>query len=160
MLLQHSTVHARGDRPSPKHGTPLRVLAKCCASSVGDQLPPAPLVGKLKGDRSDHPGLHYQACVNPSCLKTGARQLLRQDWGSMPGVLRRGLRRYPRSGHHAALVAIFRRRFPCSSSDGGTHGHPGVSAAGAAATGVALEACVKARQNAGREIEKEKRDIS
>jgi ribulose-bisphosphate carboxylase large chain len=41
---------------------------------------------------------------------------------------------------------------------GGTQGHPWGNAAGAAANRVALEACVKAR-NQGRELESEARDI-
>jgi ribulose-bisphosphate carboxylase large chain len=41
---------------------------------------------------------------------------------------------------------------------GGTQGHPGGNAAGAAANRVALEACVKAR-NEGRELEREGADI-
>ena len=56
-----------------------------------------------------------------------------------------------------ALLAIFGDD-SCLQFGGGTHGHPWGSAAGAAANRVALEACVKAR-NAGREIEKESRDI-
>jgi len=55
------------------------------------------------------------------------------------------------------LLAIFGDD-SCLQFGGGTHGHPWGSAAGAAANRVALEACVKAR-NAGREIEKESRDI-
>ncbi len=59
--------------------------------------------------------------------------------------------------HMPALLAIFGDD-SCLQFGGGTHGHPWGSAAGAAANRVALEACVKAR-NAGREIEKESRDI-
>ena len=59
--------------------------------------------------------------------------------------------------HMPALVAIFGDDSVLQFG-GGTHGHPWGSAAGAAANRVALEACVKAR-NAGREIEKESRDI-
>ena len=59
--------------------------------------------------------------------------------------------------HMPALVAIFGDD-SCLQFGGGTQGHPWGNAAGAAANRVALEACVKAR-NQGREIEKEARDI-
>jgi ribulose-bisphosphate carboxylase large chain len=59
--------------------------------------------------------------------------------------------------HMPALVAIFGDD-ACLQFGGGTLGHPWGNAAGAAANRVALEACVKAR-NDGRAIEKEGKEI-
>ena len=79
-----------------------------------------------------------------------------QDWGQMPGVLpvaSGGIHVW----HMPALVAIFGDD-ACLQFGGGTLGHPWGNAAGAAANRVAVEVCVKAR-NEGRELEKEGKDI-
>ena len=59
--------------------------------------------------------------------------------------------------HMPALVTIFGDDSVLQFG-GGTLGHPWGNAAGAAANRVALEACVKAR-NQGRVLEKESKDI-
>ena len=59
--------------------------------------------------------------------------------------------------HMPALVNIFGDNSVLQFG-GGTLGHPWGNAAGAAANRVAVEACVEAR-NAGRELEKESKDI-
>ena len=59
--------------------------------------------------------------------------------------------------HMPALVTIFGDDSVLQFG-GGTQGHPWGNAAGASANRVALEACVKAR-NEGRHIERESRDI-
>ena len=59
--------------------------------------------------------------------------------------------------HMPALVNIFGDDSVLQFG-GGTLGHPWGNAAGAAANRVAVEACVEAR-NAGRELEKESKDI-
>jgi ribulose-bisphosphate carboxylase large chain len=59
--------------------------------------------------------------------------------------------------HMPALVTIFGDDSVLQFG-GGTQGHPWGNAAGAAANRVALEACVKAR-NEGRHLEREARDI-
>lgn len=59
--------------------------------------------------------------------------------------------------HMPALVNIFGDDSVLQFG-GGTQGHPGGNAAGAAANRVALEACVKAR-NEGRDLEREGGDI-
>jgi ribulose-bisphosphate carboxylase large chain len=79
-----------------------------------------------------------------------------QDWGSMPGVFAvasGGIHVW----HMPQLVSIFGDDSVLQFG-GGTQGHPGGNAAGAAANRVALEACVKAR-NEGRDLEREGSDI-
>ncbi len=156
MLLHiHRAMHAVIDR-HPKHGIHFRVLAKCLRLSGGDQLHTGTVVGKLEGDRQTTLGYidNLRESFVPEDRTRG--NFFDQDWGSMPGVFAvasGGIHVW----HMPALLAIFGDD-SCLQFGGGTHGHPWGSAAGAAANRVALEACVKAR-NAGREIEKESRDI-
>jgi ribulose-bisphosphate carboxylase large chain len=156
MLLHiHRAMHAVIDR-HPKHGIHFRVLAKCLRLSGGDQLHTGTVVGKLEGDRQTTLGYidNLRESFVPEDRSRG--NFFDQDWGSMPGVFAvasGGIHVW----HMPALLAIFGDD-SCLQFGGGTHGHPWGSAAGAAANRVALEACVKAR-NAGREIEKESRDI-
>jgi len=124
--------------------------------SGGDQLHTGTVVGKLEGDRQTTLGYidNLRESFVPEDRSRG--NFFDQDWGSMPGVFAvasGGIHVW----HMPALLAIFGDD-SCLQFGGGTHGHPWGSAAGAAANRVALEACVKAR-NAGREIEKESRDI-
>ena len=59
---------------------------------------------------------------------------------------------------HAVCVQVASAGAACARAAAVSDGHRAQAAAGAAANRVALEACVKAR-NAGREIEREGRDI-
>ena len=156
MLLHiHRAMHAVIDR-HPKHGIHFRVLAKCLRLSGGDQLHTGTVVGKLEGDRQTTLGYIDQLRESFVPEDRSRGNFFDQDWGSMPGVFAvasGGIHVW----HMPALVAIFGDDSVLQFG-GGTHGHPWGSAAGAAANRVALEACVKAR-NAGREIEKESRDI-
>ena len=155
MLLHiHRAMHAVIDRHQARH--PLRVLAKCLRLSGGDQLHTGTVVGKLEGDRQTTLGYIDQLRESFVPEDRSRGNFFDQDWGSMPGVFAvasGGIHVW----HMPALVAIFGDDSVLQFG-GGTHGHPWGSAAGAAANRVALEACVKAR-NAGREIEKESRDI-
>ncbi|MDO9158022.1 MAG: RuBisCO large subunit C-terminal-like domain-containing protein, partial [Burkholderiaceae bacterium] len=79
-----------------------------------------------------------------------------QDFGSMPGVMpvaSGGIHVW----HMPALVNIFGDDSVLQFG-GGTLGHPWGNAAGAAANRVALEACVKAR-NEGVAVEKEGKTV-
>ncbi|MEZ5704538.1 MAG: RuBisCO large subunit C-terminal-like domain-containing protein [Burkholderiaceae bacterium] len=85
-----------------------------------------------------------------------ARHLLRPGFGSMPGVMpvaSGGIHVW----HMPALVNIFGDDSVLQFG-GGTLGHPWGNAAGAAANRVALEACVKAR-NEGTAVEKEGKTV-
>jgi ribulose-bisphosphate carboxylase large chain len=156
MLLHiHRAMHAVIDR-HPAHGIHFRVLAKCLRLSGGDQLHTGTVVGKLEGDRQSTLGFVDQLRESfvPEDRSRGV--FFDQDWGSMPGVFAvasGGIHIW----HMPALVTIFGDD-ACLQFGGGTQGHPWGNAAGAAANRVALEACVKAR-NEGRELEREGKDI-
>ena len=156
MLLHiHRAMHAVLDR-NPHHGIHFRVLAKILRLSGGDHLHSGTVVGKLEGDRAATLGwvdLMRESFI-PEDRSRGI--FFDQDWGSMPGVMpvaSGGIHVW----HMPALVAIFGDD-SCLQFGGGTLGHPWGNAAGACANRVALEACVKAR-NEGRDVEKEGKDI-
>jgi ribulose-bisphosphate carboxylase large chain len=156
MLLHiHRAMHAVIDR-NPNHGIHFRVLAKCLRLSGGDHLHTGTVVGKLEGDRASTLGFVDQLRESfvPEDRSRGI--FFDQDWGSMPGVMAvasGGIHVW----HMPALVTIFGDDSVLQFG-GGTQGHPGGNAAGAAANRVALEACVKAR-NEGRDLEREGADI-
>ena len=146
-------MHAVIDR-HPKHGIHFRVLAKVCVSPVVTSCTPAPWSASLRATVSP-PSATSTNCANPSFPKIAAAVTSSTKIGSMGGVFAvasGGIHVW----HMPALVSIFGDDSVLQFG-GGTHGHPW-AAAGAAANRVALEACVKAR-NAGREIEREGRDI-
>ncbi|HKJ70749.1 MAG TPA: form I ribulose bisphosphate carboxylase large subunit [Gammaproteobacteria bacterium] len=156
MLLHiHRAMHAVIDR-HPKHGIHFRVLAKALRLSGGDHLHSGTVVGKLEGDREATLG--WIDIMRDSYIEEDRSRgiFFDQDFGSMPGV-------FPvASGgihvwHMPALVAIFGDQSVLQFG-GGTLGHPWGNAAGATANRVALEACVKAR-NEGRQLEKEGKEI-
>ena len=152
MLLHiHRAMHAVLDR-NPHHGIHFRVLTKILRLSGGDHLHTGTVVGKLEGDRASTLGwidLLRESYV-PEDRSRGL--FFDQDWGSMPGafaVASGGIHVW----HMPALVNIFGDDSVLQFG-GGTLGHPWGNAAGACANRVALEACVKAR-NEGAELEKE-----
>ncbi len=156
MLLHiHRAMHAVLDR-NPHHGIHFRVLAKILRLSGGDHLHSGTVVGKLEGDRNATLGwidLMRESFI-PEDRSRGI--FFDQDWGSMPGVMpvaSGGIHVW----HMPALVAIFGDD-SCLQFGGGTLGHPWGNAAGACANRVALEACVKAR-NEGKDVEKEGKEI-
>ena len=156
MLLHiHRAMHAVLDR-NPHHGIHFRVLAKILRLSGGDHLHSGTVVGKLEGDRQATLGwidLMRESFI-PEDRSRGI--FFDQDWGSMPGVMpvaSGGIHVW----HMPALVAIFGDD-SCLQFGGGTLGHPWGNAAGACANRVALESCVKAR-NEGRDVEKEGKEI-
>jgi ribulose-bisphosphate carboxylase large chain len=132
------------------------VITKCLRLSGGDHLHSGTVVGKLEGDRQATLGwidLMRERFI-PEDRSRGI--FFDQDFGSMPGlfpVASGGIHVW----HMPALVTIFGDD-SCLQFGGGTQGHPWGNAAGAAANRVALEACVKAR-NQGRELERESREI-
>jgi ribulose-bisphosphate carboxylase large chain len=156
MLLHiHRAMHAVIDR-NPYHGIHFRVLLKALRLSGGDHLHTGTVVGKLEGDRQATLGWIdlLRARSVPEDRSRGI--FFDQDWGSMPGALAvasGGIHVW----HMPALLAIFGDD-AVFQFGGGTLGHPWGNAAGASANRVALEACVRAR-NEGREVEKEGKDI-
>ncbi|VBB69381.1 Ribulose bisphosphate carboxylase large chain [invertebrate metagenome] len=156
MLLHvHRAMHAVIDR-HPNHGINFRVLAKALRLSGGDHLHTGTVVGKLEGDREATLG--WIALLRDRFIKADRARgvFFDQDWGAMPGVLpvaSGGIHVW----HMPALVAIFGDD-ACFQFGGGTLGHPWGNAAGACANRVALEACIKAR-NEGQALEKEGKDI-
>ena len=156
MLLHiHRAMHAVLDR-NPYHGINFRVLAKILRLMGGDQLHTGTVVGKLEGDRAATMG--WVDLIRERYVEEDRSRgiFFDQDWGFMPGVFAvasGGIHVW----HMPALVSIFGDD-AILQFGGGTLGHPWGNAAGAAANRVALEACIKAR-NEGRELEKEGRDI-
>jgi ribulose-bisphosphate carboxylase large chain len=156
MLLHiHRAMHAVIDR-NPYHGIHFRVLLKALRLSGGDHLHTGTVVGKLEGDRQATLGwidLLRERYVHEDRSRG---IFFDQDWGFMPGALAvasGGIHVW----HMPALLAIFGDD-AVFQFGGGTLGHPWGNAAGASANRVALEACVRAR-NEGREVEKEGKDI-
>jgi len=156
MLLHiHRAMHAVIDR-HPKHGIHFRVLTKILRLSGGDHLHVGTVVGKLEGDRDATLG--WIDLLRDSFVPEDRSRGLffDQDWGSMPGafaVASGGIHVW----HMPSLVSIFGDDSVLQFG-GGTLGHPWGNAAGAAANRVALEACVKAR-NEGRDVEREGKEI-
>ncbi|MBL4761734.1 MAG: form I ribulose bisphosphate carboxylase large subunit [Gammaproteobacteria bacterium] len=155
LLHIHRAMHAVIDR-NPHHGIHFRVLAKCLRLSGGDHIHTGTVVGKLEGDRASTLGFVdlLREDFIPEDRSRGI--FFDQDWASMPGVFAvasGGIHVW----HMPALVAIFGDD-SILQFGGGTAGHPGGNAAGAAANRVALEACVKAR-NEGRDLEGEGPEI-
>ena len=155
LLHVHRAMHGVIDR-HPKHGINFRVLAKMLRLLGGDHLHSGTVVGKLEGDRAATLG--WIDLMRDRYIKEDRSRgiFFDQDWGQMPGVIpvaSGGIHVW----HMPALVSIFGDD-ACLQFGGGTLGHPWGNAAGAAANRVAVEACVKAR-NEGRELEKEGKDI-
>ncbi|KAL2224026.1 UNVERIFIED_CONTAM: Ribulose bisphosphate carboxylase large chain [Sesamum indicum] len=118
-------------------GMHFRVLAKALRMSGGDHIHSGTVVGKLEGERDITLGF-VDLLRDDFVEKDRSRGIyFTQDWVSLPGVI------------------------PVASGDlwddsvlqfgGGTLGHPWGNAPGAVANRVALEACVKAR-NEGRDL--------
>ena len=155
LLHIHRAMHAVVDR-HPKHGIHFRVLTKALRLSGGDHLHVGTVVGKLEGDRDATLG--WIDLLRDSYIEEDRSRGLffDQDFGSMPGafaVASGGIHVW----HMPALVSIFGDDSVLQFG-GGTLGHPWGNAAGATANRVALEACVKAR-NEGRNLEKESKEI-
>lgn len=156
MLLHiHRAMHAVLDR-NPYHGIHFRVLTKCLRLSGGDHLHSGTVVGKLEGDR--RATLGWIDLMRESFIAEDRSRGLffDQDFGHMPGlfpVASGGIHVW----HIPALVSIFGDDSVLQFG-GGTLGHPWGNAAGATANRVALEACVRAR-NEGRGIEADARSI-
>ncbi|MDA3022256.1 MAG: form I ribulose bisphosphate carboxylase large subunit [Actinomycetota bacterium] len=156
MLLHiHRAMHAVLDR-NPYHGIHFRVLAKCLRLSGGDHLHSGTVVGKLEGDREATLG--WIDLMRDSFIPENRSRgiFFDQDFGHMPGILpvaSGGIHVW----HIPALVAIFGDDSVLQFG-GGTLGHPWGNAAGATANRVALEACVRAR-NEGLDVEQSARAI-
>lgn len=156
MLLHiHRAMHAVIDRQK-NHGIHFRVLAKTLRLSGGDHIHTGTVVGKLEGERASTMGFvdllredHIERDLSRGIYFT-------QDWASLPGVMAvasGGIHVW----HMPALVDIFGDDSVLQFG-GGTLGHPWGNAPGATANRVALEACLKAR-NEGRNLMREGGDI-
>jgi len=156
MLLHvHRAMHGVIDR-NPRHGINFRVLAKLLRLLGGDHLHSGTVVGKLEGDRAATLG--WVDLMRERHVKEDRSRGLffDQPWGHMAPVMpvaSGGIHVW----HMPALLAIFGDD-AVFQFGGGTLGHPWGNAAGAAANRVALEACVRAR-NEGRDVEREGKDI-
>ena len=147
MLLHvHRAMHAVMDRQK-NHGVHFRVLAKWLRMAGGDHLHVGTVVGKLEGDRASTLGVIDLLRENRIAADPTRGIYFDQDWASLPAVMpvaSGGIHVH----HMPDLVDIFGDD-SILQFGGGTLGHPWGSAAGATANRVALEACVKAR-NEGR----------
>ncbi len=155
LLHCHRAMHAVIDRQKD-HGVHWRVLAKWLRMAGGDHLHNGTVVGKLEGDRGTISGVNdlLREDFIPEDRSRGI--YFDQAWASLPAV-------FPvASGgihvwHMPDLVDVFGDDAVLQFG-GGTLGHPWGNAAGATANRVALEACVRAR-NEGRELATEGPDI-
>lgn len=156
MLLHvHRAMHGVIDR-NPRHGINFRVLAKLLRLLGGDHLHSGTVVGKLEGDREATLG--WVDLMRERYVKEDRSRGLffEQPWGHMAPVMpvaSGGIHVW----HMPALLSIFGDD-AVFQFGGGTLGHPWGNAAGAAANRIALEACVRAR-NEGRDVEREGKDI-
>ncbi len=151
LLHAHRAMHAVIDR-QPNHGIHWRVLAKWCRIVGADHVHNGTVVGKLEGDRRSTLGVNdlLREQFVPRDLARGI--YFDQDWVSMPAVMpvaSGGIHVW----HMPELVSIFGDDVILQFG-GGTLGHPWGSEAGATANRVALEACIKAR-NEGRDLMRE-----
>ena len=150
MLLHvHRAMHAVIDRQKD-HGIHFRVLAKWLRLAGGDHLHTGTVVGKLEGDRQATLGVHRPAARGLRRRRPSRGIYFDQDWASLPA----GACRSPPAASTSGTCPPWSTIFGDDSVlqfGGGTLGHPGAAGAGATANRVALEACVKAR-NEGRDL--------
>ncbi|KAL2223585.1 UNVERIFIED_CONTAM: Ribulose bisphosphate carboxylase large chain [Sesamum indicum] len=148
LLHIHRAMHAVIDRQK-NHGMHFRVLAKALRMSGGDHIHSGTVVGKLEGERDITLGF-VDLLRDDFVEKDRSRGIyFTQDWVSLPGVIpvaSGGIHVW----HMPALTEIFGDDSVLQFG-GGTLGHPWGNAPGAVANRVALEACVKAR-NEGRDL--------
>ncbi|KAK4733695.1 hypothetical protein R3W88_007956 [Solanum pinnatisectum] len=138
LLHIHRAMHTVIDRQK-NHCIHFRVLAKALPMSSGDHIHSGTVVGKLEGERD---------------ITLGFVDLL--HWVSLPGVLP-----VASGGIHVWYMPALTKIFGDDSVlqfGGGTLGHPWGNAPGAVTNRVALEACVKAR-NEGRDHAREGNEI-
>ncbi|KAM3204613.1 hypothetical protein P3L10_028022 [Capsicum annuum] len=149
LLHIHRAMHAVIDRQK-NHGMHFRVLAKALRMSGGDHIHAGTVVGKLEGERDITLGF-VDLLRDDFVEQDRSRGIyFTQDWVSLPGVIpvaSGGIHVW----HMPALTEIFGDDSVLQFG-GGTLGHPWGNAPGAVANRVALEACVKAR-NEGRECQ-------
>ncbi|CAI9763194.1 unnamed protein product [Fraxinus pennsylvanica] len=134
-------MHAIIDRQK-NHGIHFCVLAKAL-HMFGDHIHSGTIVGKLEGERDIT--LSFADLLRDDFIEKdrSCSIYLTQDWVSLSGVLpvaSGGIRIW----HMPALTEIFGDDFVLQFSRG-TLGHPWGNAPGTVANRVALEACVKAR---------------
>lgn len=142
LLHIHRAMHAVIDRQK-NHGIHFRVLAKALRLSGGDHLHSGTVVGKLEGDKDITLGFVDLMRDDYVELDRSRGIYFTQDWASMGGVMpvaSGGIHVW----HMPALVDIFGDD-ACLQFGGGTLGHPWGNAPGATANRVALEACIKIR---------------
>ncbi|KAM3217171.1 hypothetical protein P3L10_026614 [Capsicum annuum] len=155
LLHIHRAMHAVIDRQK-NHGMHFRVLAKALRMSGGDHIHAGTVVGKLEGERDITLGF-VDLLRDDFVEQDRSRGIyFTQDWVSLPGVLpvaSGGIHVW----HMPALTEIFGDDSVLQFG-GGTLGHPWGNAPGAVANRVALEACVKAR-NEGRDLAREGNEI-
>ena len=156
MLLHvHRAMHAVMDRQK-HHGIHFRVLAKWLRMAGGDHLHVGTVVGKLEGDRASTLGVVDLLREDRIAADPARGIYFDQEWVSLPAtmpVASGGIHVH----HMPDLVEIFGDDSVLQFG-GGTLGHPWGTSAGATANRVALEACVKAR-NEGRDLIAEGPDI-
>ncbi|MEW6729271.1 MAG: form I ribulose bisphosphate carboxylase large subunit [Pseudomonadota bacterium] len=151
LLHVHRAMHGVIDR-NPHHGIHFRVLSKIMRLMGGDHLHSGTVVGKLEGDRTATLG--WIDIMREEYVKEDRSRgiFFDQDFAYMAGMIpvaSGGIHVW----HMPALVSIFGDDSVLQFG-GGTLGHPWGNAAGACANRVALEACVKAR-NEGVQLEKD-----
>ncbi|XVF56340.1 hypothetical protein PTKIN_Ptkin06aG0111800 [Pterospermum kingtungense] len=125
------------------HGMHFCVLAKALRLSGGDHIHVDTVVGKLEREREIT--FNFVDLLHDDFIEKdrSCGIYFTQDWVSLPGVLpvaSRGIHIW----HIPALIKIFGDDSVLQFS-GGTLGHPWGNTQGAIANRVALEACVKAR---------------
>ncbi|KAK4362678.1 hypothetical protein RND71_017919 [Anisodus tanguticus] len=138
----HRAMHAVIDRQK-NHGIHFRILATTLRMSGGNHIHSGTVIGKFEGERDITLGFVDLLCDDYVEQDQSHDIYFTQDWVSLPGVLTvasRGIHIW----HMSALTEIFEDDFVLQFG-GGTLGHPWCNAQGVIASRVALEACVKAR---------------
>ncbi|PHT34125.1 Ribulose bisphosphate carboxylase large chain [Capsicum baccatum] len=138
------------------HGMHFQVLSKTLCMSGGDHIHSGTIVGKLESERDITLGFVDLSCDNFGEQDQSYDIYFTQDWISLPDVIpvaSGGIHIW----HMPTLIEIFGDDSVLQFGEG-TLGHPWGNTPGSIANRVALEACVKAR-NEGRDLSREGNDI-
>jgi ribulose-bisphosphate carboxylase large chain len=143
MLLHlHRAGHSTYTRQKD-HGVSFRVIAKWARMMGVDHIHAGTVVGKLEGDAAITTG-YYDTCrESHQSRDLGHGIFFDQDWVGLPGTMP-----VASGGIHAGQMHELVGHLgedTVLQFGGGTLGHPDGVAAGATANRVALEACIKAR---------------
>src|SRR3954447_2979996 len=155
ILHLHRAGHGTYTRQK-NHGVSFRVISKWMRMAGVDHIHAGTVVGKLEGDPNMVAGYYDTLRLDHVPADPGHGIYFDQDWASLPGVMP-----VASGGIHAGQMhqlLHYLGEDTVLQFGGGTIGHPMGIAAGAEANRIAVEACIKAR-NEGRDYYAEGPDI-